>query len=188
MYFTLYISAIIWLIPPVRNNKTTLFYYFLLLAIHDPIKLIFKEIIEYDLPFEFSLLVAYLCFISLIKVENIKKTWLFVLTGMLLLIGATLYFQEYFVNIISLLICDLLIFIVLLKKFAEINVEFRSYSMFYVTLIFYQLTTLIKYSSFIIDTEFANEYFIVTSIFQILFGLFFSIFRENDSRLMVKLE
>ncbi|MDH7606067.1 MAG: hypothetical protein QHH13_14300, partial [Melioribacter sp.] len=57
---------------------------------------------------------------------------------------------------------------------------------FYIVLLFYELTLITKFLIILFNTEDATAYFIITTIFQITFGLFFSIFREDKTSIALK--
>lgn len=180
-----YLTIIIWIFPAIRQFRSWLFGMFLTLAFVDPLGLILKF---YGFP-EYTFVATE--FLVLVMIFILLKKPLLSLQFVLFIIGIIILngFINYPVLDNSILIGELLfLLLILLKIFAENNIAKKSLNLFYIILLFYFLTVILKILIVIIGTPHAQEYFIITSIFQLAFGLFFSIFREDDSRLHIKLE
>lgn len=182
---TLYtISLIIWLIPAIRQYKTKYFVFFLILAIADPIIHIIRITGIYNLSYHYYVLITFLLICSLQEKEFLIKLKYFWLTILLLV------FIGFFLEISSssqlllLLFTNTVIFFILLKNYIIVFVT-KNNSIFLLMLVFYQLTNISKFLNLLLDFTDATAFYIITSLFQIAFGLFFSIFRENKSRLVL---
>lgn len=187
MYFKIifYLSLIIWLFPVFRQYKSELFKLFVVLAVSDPLALILTLLSFQSYTFLLSELLVLIMIFILMKRSLISFK---LLSFGIIIVLINLIIHNELVDS-SLLIGELVfLFIIVLKLFAEQSIAKKSLNLFYVILLFYYLTVILKILIVIIGTPHANEYFIITTIFQILFGLFFSIFREDDPRLLVKLE
>ena len=182
-------SVLFWVGPAIRNWKSSLFPLFLFFASHDLIVLLIKALSGIVIDTSFSIFLLTLVIYYLLNVFKLKRKVIFVYILALILISVIFWQYANLTIKLTVLIAQIIVLLLLvLKKFAEMSIEKNAYSLFYIVLIFYFLTLILKYISIFIGTEHAVEYFIVTTIFQILFGLFFSIFREDDPRLLVKLE
>ena len=70
--------------------------------------------------------------------------------------------------------------LIILKDLITNFVSLGKVSLFHLVFLFYQLTTLTKFSNILFGFADAFAFFILTTIVQILFGLYFSVFTEND--------
>ncbi len=182
----LYISIVIWLIPPWRQFQTKYFIFFLILALIDPISFIYRYIIIKTIPFEFYIFANYLLLISLLESTTIKKNgFLFIVTG-LTLIGIIIFAN--FTNnqsLIFLLAFQFLMLATILKRFI-VNYAFeKRVNVFNLILIFYFLTIITKFFNLLTGFADAIAFFIITSIAQVIFGLYFSIVREDKPKIVL---
>lgn len=176
----------VWLIPPIKQFRTNFFFFFLILALIDPISFLFRNIMAKNIPFEFYIFANFLLLISLIEIDSRKKnTFLFVSLGLILL--GIIAFANFTINqsLIILLAFQFLMLADILKKFI-VNYAFeKRISLFLLVLIFYFLTIITKFLNVLTGFADATAFFIITSIAQIIFGLFFSIARENKSKIIL---
>ena len=182
----LYISIIIWLIPPVRQFRTKYFFFFLILALIDPISFIYRFLIIKTIPFGFYIFANFLLLISLLDITTIKKNdFLFIAIG-LILIGIIIFAN--FTNnqsLIILLAFQFLILSVILKKFIVNYVFDKKINFFLLVLIFYFLTIITKFFNVLTGFADATAFFLITSIAQVIFGLYFSIVREDKPKIVL---
>ncbi len=175
-----YISLIIWLFPPIRQFRNRLFFFFLVLAIADPIGLLYQAVLNRPAPQLYTLFLSICMVISLFEIETIKKHR-YILISIILAILALLFFITLPMKVYMpiLLVVQIVILIMLLKLSILKYVSSGKLNLFYSVLIFYQLTVVIKFFNFMIGFADAGALFIFTTIAQNIFGLFFSIVREN---------
>jgi len=177
-----FISIVLWLIPPIKQYKTDYFLFFLILAVMDPISLLYKIIFIANIPFGFYLFANFLLFLSLMEFNSIKKN-LFIIIASGILFLLIIIFANFTTNqnLIILTAIQFLILAVVLKKFI-VNFALNKYiSIFQLVLIFYLLTVITKFLNLLTSFADATAFFIITSIAQIIFGLYFSIIRENNA-------
>ncbi|MBM4171054.1 MAG: hypothetical protein FJ214_04200 [Ignavibacteria bacterium] len=176
-------SIAVWLLPPFKQFGTKVFFYFLLLALTDPIVLLTSTLFKINLPIEYNISVSYLLVISLLDKKVINEQKYILIFGFLFIFIVfflpTTNTQKYIV----LLAIQLLILAIFIKTFAVSYVFDKKILIFYLMLIFYQLTIISKFFNVLIGFADATAFFIITSIAQIFFGLFFSIYREDNARL-----
>lgn len=180
--FLYFISIIIWLLPPIRQYRTKLFFFFLILAVMDPISFAYFQIFNKTIPFGFYLFANFLLFISLMEFNSIKKN-LFIIISSGLLFLLIIIFANFTTNqnLIILTAIQFLILATVLKKFI-VNFALNKYiNLFQLVLVFYLLTVITKFLNLLTSFADATAFFIITSIAQIIFGLYFSIFRENNA-------
>lgn len=66
--------------------------------------------------------------------------------------------------------------------------ESKWVNFFFVGLALYELTVILKFVNILTKLINANEYFIVTTIFEIALGLFFVLFRADNRRIVFQLK
>jgi hypothetical protein len=175
-----YLSLFIWLFPPIRQYKKRLFFFFLVLAVTDPIVFVFQTILHNALPQLFSLFVSYCLLVCLLEKSTIKKYkyWIIVL-AIILLVVSFIYMLPMNIYLSVLFSVQILIFIVIMKIFILEYVAKGKLSIFYLMLVLYQLTMLLKFYNYLAGFTDAGAFFVITTIAQNFFGLFFSFVREN---------
>jgi hypothetical protein len=89
-------------------------------------------------------------------------------------------------NLLILATIMFLIMFVFLKIFIIDFVENAKVNFFYLLLVFYMLTLVLKHFNFLFDFADATAFYIITSIAQIFFGLYFSIIREHKQESAVQ--
>lgn len=178
-------SIVIWLFPAFRQYKTSIFYYFLILALSDPIAYVSVKIFNIS-ALDIHSLGGILLYYSIdMKWENIKKYWVL---NLIFIIG---FFMAFFTlsNLLFLLIaCHLLI----LSKFIK-YIIIRLHSLneidcFYLVLTFYELTFLVSFIVVLSQTTIGYLEHYITLVFQLLIGIFFIVFRYNSRFLLISLK
>lgn len=180
----LYISLIVWLLPPFRQWKSKFFYFFLILAVADPLSIFITLYISKNINFYYPL-ISLLLLISIIDYRSINKQKNF-LIYVIILASSTLMILVFIHSGITIVILHFIISMVFLKDFIFKYVFQREFSVFYAMLLFYEFTIILKFFNVILGFTDATAFFIITSIFQITFGLFFSIFREDKACISFK--
>lgn len=179
-----YISIVVWLFPPIRQWKTKYFYFFLILALADPISLFIKNFIYIHIYFYFPF-VSLLLFLSIYKKEKLNEKYHFTvtITATLLTFILTLLLEQ---SQLTVGILHFLIVFLFLKEFI-IRFSFKSeLDIFLLMLIFYEFTTILKYLNVALGFTNATAYFFITTIFQISFGLFFAIVKGDRARVVIQ--
>lgn len=191
-YYLGYFSLILWAIAALRQYGTKYFFYFLAWASADiatvPVRLIFHSGTNFFYaPFSFLALIA------LLEISFIKKYWI-VITIIFLAI-CIISLDNNVTGIpdiqmlgISVSIIHFLILIVFLKELIIPFVKENLVNIFLIALIFYEITIIAKFLDYI--TGFTNGYFyyIITTSFELILGLFFIIFKSDDKRLIFQLK
>lgn len=183
----LYVSMFVFLFPPIRQYKGQYFYFFLALALEDPIaRLLIGTIGIYQIKVHiiFSILLIY-------SVLNIKKMRFYILFGIPILIIA----------IIGLLFVDLSnkenfsslrviigfihigIFFIFVKKAIILLRDNLSINLFQLMLILYESSIILKFFIFVLSIKQGILFFFITSAFELLLGLFFAFYREENPKL-----
>jgi hypothetical protein len=91
--------------------------------------------------------------------------------------------KKYFLGF--LVIENIILFLFFLKFLIVDYVNNKRIKLFFLMLVFYELTVILKFFNIIIGFADAYGFYFVTSIAQIIFGLFFSIVREDESGVII---
>ncbi len=187
--FIYLLGFLIWIFPAIRQYKKNLFFYFLILALSDPINLIVFFLFRLN-PFDTIVVYSsYLLFLSILEKRNVKKYWVVFtipLIAMIIIDITTPWIEADTIKFLFIML-HIVIFSLILRIYAFDQSEKGIVNWFYIVLLFYELTVISKFIAITIGIDNATGYFIVTTFVQIAFGLFFSIFREDDPRLISQL-
>lgn len=181
----LFMSIIAWAMPMIRQANSRLFYYFYFLGISDPLSVLlsiagFKES-TYVLTF-----ISIINFFSL-KTIVVNKKVFYLATALLAIVYIFLLFipsiySIYYIVIIRFFI--LTVFLIHTLRFVAANSKLN---IFHLTLLFYEATIISKMIAILNYSETALVYFIVTSLFQVLIAIWFTIFKEDNPKLHLNL-
>ena len=181
-------SIIVWLFPPIRQFKGSYFIFFLILAITDPLSYLYTFILFIGANNLWIYLISfYLIIVSISDKDNIKKYKYFYIIFFIILILLLFLKLEYHYYLLLIVVEHLVIFFMFLKLFITGYVNNNKFNIFLIILLAYELLFILKYFILLAGFADADAFFMVTSFAQIAIGLFFSIFREGDPKLMVKL-
>lgn len=177
---------IVWIFPVIRQYRGNFFYYFLILAVTDPVNR-FWFFFTGPSPNAYIYCISSLLLYYSIDVRNqrISENWVSKLTLLLTFIAAMLLNTNYH------LITTVLHIIILFKFIKIITVKLYNESklnLFYLTLILYELTIVLKMSLIIVITETGTVFFHITMVFEMLIAVFFMIFKEDNSKIIINLK
>ena len=187
-YTITYLSVLVWLLPPIRQYKTFFFLYFLVLGITDVFSVLlikFFQISSYD----FYVIISFCSFIALQRFEYLKqKKILFIGSGLIVIL--LLFFRiEKNPYILLIAFLHLMIIFRILYLFVMVVAEKQGINFFYLVLAFYEFTILLKFLNFLLEINFeAQAYFYVTTIFELVVGIFYTTFREDSRKLVYQLK
>ena len=173
-----YISILIWLLPPFRQLKGGYFWYFLILGYSDPLALFFLWIFKLKVEY-IHLIIAFLLTISVLFYNNnLNFKWIAALFLLLIFsvrkVGVD---NRYFYFIIFHIIIFLQILIPSIKEF---YVKHRI-NLYFTVLLIYELTTILKFVAFIYN-YFSGVYLAyLSSVFEMVIALFFMFYTLQNS-------
>ena len=184
----LYLSSFVWLLPPFRQFKTFVFNYFLILGIADVLVIFFNKYLQLTF-LDFYLFVSYCLFVALQKPEYLKRKKILFLVSGLIVIVLSFIKLGIGIHIFSLSFLHLLIIFRILYLFVMKVVQRQAINFFYLVLAFYEFTVLLKFLNFLFELKIeAQTYFYITTGFELLVGIFFTMFREDSPKLVYKLK
>lgn len=182
LYLIIYLSIFFWFLPPIRQYGTKFFYYFLVLALTDPISLLLNSF-GINANFIMVLGSVIICLLLRTKLLSYKNNWLLNSTI------STLSFATYFlpVSIVELIfiVIHLIILLIFLKyTMAYIHQEGRI-NFFHFVLIFYEFSGITKIIAMIGDINSGTEFLIITAFSQFFVALFFTVFSEDSKKIQL---
>ena len=136
----------------------------------------------------FYLIFAILCFIS---VQEKKNSW--ILKFIVILLSAASIFIEYKglgykYEFIVISTCNLLLFFNFLKHFIiKFSVE-RKFNIFFACLVFYEILSVTKLLNIVSSLVNAAVYFDTATIIQMVIGIFFCIYKQDDKRVQISMK
>jgi hypothetical protein len=155
------------------------------MAIMDPINLLYVQVLGGKNLIVFTIGSILLFYSINFSLNILKKFWYVNVLFIALIILFFLYIPNLRLLIILL---HLLIFI----KFFKIGVitlhKYNSVNIFLLALIFYELSIIINELVFLSNYNIKVIFFYTTIFFQILIAIFFTIFKEDNPRLNIKLK
>ena len=183
-HILLYLSILAWALAAIKQYKTSYFTFFLLNALSDPVTRILY------LSFQLWPLKFYPTFILL---KNFSLTSRFklpmILTTSIVVLSTSFFIGDnVFWLYLLCLILSLLIFFTLVNKLIEHINQTRSFSLFLILLIFYQLITSIKYAAMLLDIGKGGISFYLANFSQILLGIGFIFVNINTKNFPIKVE
>jgi hypothetical protein len=176
-----YISIFIWLFPPFRNYKTKYFYFFLVLALADPVTL-FANIVFNINPARIFILAATFQFISVLQFNSSNIPVKYVKIFLVLFSLVSFIFLD--VNLLWIMTA-LLLYLVLIIILRDFILDIKSgeqINFFFFVLSLYILSVSLKMVSYIASIDLGPVYFNLTTAFQILIGIYFTFFNINNSK------
>lgn len=173
-----YITIIVWLLIPIRQYTTRFFLFFLILALVDPFLLGIYQFVQIN-----SILYYLFCAIILLypTLFEIKKSIRIILIVFFLILSFTMLQFSIIDAILIQIIIHLMIFIFFLNLLVIYYSRNRQLLLFHLILVIYQFSVLLKFFVYYSKAEFGEIYFFATTAFEILIGLFFILFNENNS-------
>jgi len=189
-YLIVTFSVLVWLIPPFRHVNRRLFVFFIILALSDPFSLSLLFVFKMGSN-SFYLFPSLLSLIALFDVETLKqkRSWLFFPLVLAVSIVSAYETNSAYERFLFLAV-HFLIVLRIGYLLAQDLLQTRSISIFYLVLIFYELLILTKFFNILIkvaDLNAMTNFYVTTSV-QILIGLFFIFYTENDNRIRIRVE
>ncbi|MCU7492666.1 MAG: hypothetical protein ACM3UR_14840 [Bacteroidota bacterium] len=177
-----YISITIWLLPPLKQFRGKFFYYFLIQAISDPVAWALVELHYYNLPFYVAKdLFLILCLWN--QKETIRKVY--VIIPVLLLIHYLIYGIDFKILALLISVAQIGVLYFIFKMATDDMLELKRVKIFYIVIILYELSVILKFIISITSINLGMVYFYVTTAFEILLGIFFIFVSERNERFSI---
>lgn len=181
----MYISVFFWLFPPIRQFGGNYFFYFLILALSDPINMLFVGVFHFPQTIIHPIAGVFLIYTINTKEINFRKYWYIHLFFIVALIVSIFTLENRFILFIALHLIVLIRFI----KLATLSLfNKNTLNIYYIVLCFYELLTVIDAVVFSSNIEMKIVFFYTSLLLQTLIAVFFTIFREDSSSLKIQLK
>ena len=189
LYFKiiLYLTIFIWLLPPFRQFKEKYFYFFLLLAISDLIVFSSNKFFYVDSSYIY-ILISYFAYLSIMSKIILKKNWYLFLILFLIIISFLFTVKIISIRYLIFIFINILIFTKILFTFITDIGLHKILKIFLIVFLLYELTVIFKFVNLIIGFTDSYSYYFITSVFEFFVGVFFSVFKEDNPRIVVKLK
>lgn len=182
--FTIYyISTIAWVFPIFRQFRCNLFYFFLVLGLSDPISIFVTETFSLR-PEIIQVIIAPILFYA-INIDRQKKFYLNKLEVFIFILTYTLYFLINNPNIVLLIIFVLITIRSIFKIIIELH-HHQKINIVHLVLAFYMISSVASLIIYLNGDHQGIVLFYINLAFQTLIAIFFSIFREDDPKLIFK--
>ena len=178
-YLLFFISVFIWVFPPFRQYKTEYFLFFLILAVADPVGALLNIFLAVK-PIHENLVVTFLLVIALIGSKQLKKSWLIVTLSFLILLAVMMKLPLVGSYGIKIFLSSIILFIILKNSLLYFNSN-QTFNLFFLILILYEITIIIKYIYTASGTHTGIIYFYTTSFFEFFIGIYFCFFNKENS-------
>jgi hypothetical protein len=179
------VSIFFWLVPVFRQYKGNYFFFFLILALADPFAFLCVAVFNIQ-PALIHAIAAIGLFYSLDTIrQDFWRLWLLNLIIVVTFVIALLLQTN---PLFLILIFHFLILIIFIKKVMLKLYQSGEFNWFYLILIFYEITAMVKLIVFISGADIGILYLYFTVAFQFLIAIFFSIFREESPALRIHLK
>ena len=186
------ISIIVFLLPPIRQYRGRFFYYFLLLAVNDPIArlLLLKPFFMPQL--KIHILFSFFLLISIIWQNKFFKIIIFSIPIIILYFYGMSFVNTSFVEVANTLriiigFLHVIIFFALSKMTMVELREKMGINLFLVILLFYEATMLLKFIVYGFGMSKGLLFFFMTLAIEILLAIFFICFRDDNPKLLIKI-
>ncbi len=179
------IGIVVWLVIPIRQYKTRYFWFFLILGLTDPVSFIAAKSFHTTSAQKFYVFFDILFFFSVIeykKITALKILFYLAIIG-LGYFSFTHYWEygDFFITAILFLVL-----IILLRQSFQFVIKKGCINIFHVGLVFYQALSVFKFLNLLLFFSTGIWFFFLSTAVQILLGVFFAMYREDDPRFLIR--
>lgn len=180
-----YTSSVIWALPPFRQYKGNFFYYFLFVALSDPIVVLLRSHLRMVPSNIYFVITFFAALVSIISI-NKKIKWQLVIPVLIAVLTLGLSIPNWD---IAYIVCIILVLILYysIRHTIVYSGKNRCVSLFHFLFLIYNASLLFKLVNAMMDPIKGATYYFSTTIFEIMLGILFCIFREEDKRFALKL-
>lgn len=180
-----FVSIIIWLFPPIKQYRQNYFRFFLLLALTDPLTIVLGR--SFNIVFsQLYVVFTIMFFLSLLDFQKLNPFKL-ILIAIVFATGFFSIFNYWDYSYLFITIMLFLILLIVVKNSFQFVIDSGSLNIFHIILCFYLITNMLKFWSYVQYFSAGLGFYYVTTSLQLFIGLFFSIYKENDLRLIKKI-
>ncbi len=175
--FWVVIGFVVWGLIPFRQYKKRYFYFFYFWICGDVFTTILRFLHSgsnfFYIPFSF------LAFVSLFDKDILKKNKTALVTLFVITIIISMFLDSLKLVPVGLAVIHFLIFIKFLEMYIKRLTQENILDIFLTVILFYEITIITKNIIVVTDIKTGIIYFILTSIFEVLMGVFFCLFTDK---------
>ncbi len=175
--FILALNIFVWLLPPIKQYGGKYFYYFLILALSDPLNIAIRHLFHFT--FYLHLILDLFLILSLFDFRMLKNIP-FVILLILFSVGSNIFLTPDSVAVL-MIICDLIMLTIFLKRAVLCLHDYGNINLFFFVLILYETSALSKYLILLFELPVKVIYFNLTTAFEILIALYFTFYATDNS-------
>ncbi|MGE5496829.1 MAG: hypothetical protein ACM3Q2_02070 [Syntrophothermus sp.] len=173
----IYSTIVCWLLPPVRQYRGSYFYFFLVLAIQDPITQIISNAaqISANIIYSFGLLFLLLTLVNKKTIRRFYPVWLVMFFLLLVYIKYRLFDARY------IMLAEMLVLIYMtMKRSIEDYIGRQKIHIPHIILLLYTVSLFTKYMFYVMFKGSGYLYFYLTTVFENLVAIYFTCVRLED--------
>jgi hypothetical protein len=185
--FFLISSIILWLLPPIRQFRSDYFYFFIIIALTDPITHVLRWYFYSGTNIQIIILQIALVF-SLFQPEILKKYIIAVIIFAVVILSLSVLKPTEMIDLYLIIFINASIFIIFLKRALVNIINKKEINIFHFALLFYEMIVITKLLNVILQFANALYYFYISTIFQYLLAVFFFMLREDNRKIIFPLK
>lgn len=180
--FVALINQLIWIFPIFRNWNHQFSYYFLILALIEPIGDIFILTLHYPANSVY-IISSFLLLYSIFKFRLLKKNKFLGFGSILIVVGLVSYFNtgQSSISYFLMMLIHIVIFLIILKMFVVDLRNKNSINVFYLVLVLYESILVLKFLLVISFSISSLVFFYISTAFTCLVAVFFILYNEENS-------
>jgi hypothetical protein len=177
----IYVSSVLaWLFPPFRQYKTRYVFYFIALALADPLSLLFFQIIDMNL-WQGHAISTSIYIILLLFGGKTKKVVIFSI--IIFWIMLLFYAGASDITLHNVVAFNFFIILFIISKNFIVNIkETESINLFFVVLLLYNISGVMKVLFRLNYSNTGYLYFFLTNFFQIFIAIYFTVYNVNNAK------
>jgi hypothetical protein len=184
-YIVIYFSMFFWIFPAVRQYKTELFWYFFVLAIHDPITALIWYLLKAKDPYE-TIIISFFLLLTVLWSLKSKKS-----IRILIAVTLSLLLFSLFSSMMTIFYMKILFHMTIIYFFTKRTFMFIAncgkVNIFHLFLLLEEISIVLKMLATLISSQSGLIYLVATNAFEILIAIFFTLYREDNPKLHIDL-
>jgi len=184
-YFVLYLSLFFWIFPAVKQYRTELFWYFLIYAALDPLVFV-TSYLRLNVTIYMYSFFSILLLLSVIWPFRKRISSKLLIAASFILLTVTNFDSPNSANHAQVYIHLFITFFFIWRTFSFVA-ETGKANLFHLFLLMEEVSIIFKFLAVIIEIKTGVIFFYATSAFQILIAIFFTLYREDNKKLLVDL-
>jgi hypothetical protein len=176
--YLFFAELIVWAIPPLKQFKGGYFLFFLVIAV-SPFASVLGFYLIKLIPFTVYVIASFIMLVIL-QYYNSGKIKFLIIT-LIFPVSFIIYYNEWHYDLISIIILHTSIVIYVIYFLLQFLYKTNSLNLYYFVLVIYEASVVLKMITFLTNIQTGKLYFYITSIFELLIGIYFIFFNIENS-------